>query len=161
MKKLILCSVVLILVTVSGCSRSRQLKTKPDDIGSWEICHVCHGYGTVISSSSEKPADDVSNNPANKNSCCLGFSAVSGLAGLTIDNPGDNTAEDREYYHGDAAERNLEIMKDNVPQRSTVKIRVKCPYCEGKGWTKYENINSPLINKDIKIREKDGVIEYE
>lgn len=159
--------IIFILIAISGCSNSRQVKTKPDDVNNWKICHVCHGSGTVISSTSDKPADDVSNNPANKNSCCLGFADVTGFF-FSVDDPND-PAENHGDYSRNIPERNLEIMKDNVPQRSTVEKRVKCPYCNGIGWLKIESadsppakkkFSSPVINKNIKIIENDGIIEY-
>ncbi len=151
MKRLKIIPILLILTFTSDCS-SRKIKTKPDDISAWEPCPVCHGYGKVTTSSSKKPADDVTNSPANNHSCWIIF---------PVFNTEENPEKQTENYSASDPERNLEIMKEDIPKRSAVKKRVKCPYCEGKGWIKGDNTNSPLINKNIRIIEKDGKIEFE
>ena len=147
----------LLLISLS-CSSSRKIKTIPDDQQSWDLCSICNGTGSITTLSSKNSSDDVSNNPGNKYAACLfPFSVFSALEDDKLTEKKTEKAYSRGYNL--TPEKNIEVTKERVPERSIVKKQTNCPLCEGKGWTiNNEEVNSPvIIKKKNELTDKDFI----
>lgn len=155
------CLILIITMILTNCKDSVQVLKKPDNENNWELCPACNGSGVVYTIKSGKSSDDVTNNPGNEYAFCL--IPLSLFGALTDDEYLKNRHTENEFdpeYDVIDTEKNYTIMKNNVPERSSVKKKTKCPRCDGKGWIINNNKSSVILKDNVEIIENNGKIEY-
>lgn len=148
------------LIISLNCAGVRIIKPKPAGENKWEKCPSCKGYGTVTGSVSKKSRDTVPDDSGSEYIFCLLPLAVAGI--LADDNFRNRSDRNENFpeYDFDGIERSQENMENRIPSVSSEGKIFKCPRCKGKGWLPVEVNSSPILEKNLEIREKDGVIEY-
>ncbi len=160
MKKYLSLVFTFCLIISFNCTNAK-IKLKPDDHHFWEICKTCKGLGTVTSLKSKSSPDDVTDNPGNKYGFCIfPFLLVAAIGDNDVNKEKTRREYNRGFVHIDP-EKNLDVMEQRVPERSVVKRIVKCPFCDGKGWTVTETPDSSMviIKKKSELTEKDFILK--
>ena len=103
--------------------KSRTIKPKPE-IGKWEKCHICNGYGTIETYKLKEPAIEERDKNADEfYGCCLDIFLSSNKSDTYNDQIEEQKLEGR---YQDPYTKNSGLEKEIV----------NCNYCSARGWLK-------------------------